>query len=389
MTTATNPDVARYSDIITWSLPAGISSDMLIPEAYSLTMKTVGKRVRLSDIITEKIRITRSLNTRRGYETFLRYFISRYGEGPWADTVNQNFINGFADIIEKDYPDKNNWKNLLLVRLATILNMAMRDGFIPTTNKFCFPKYKFIHTDHNLSEGEIAIIYDIFCGQMLKDPHMTEDPTLATALFILDIAFQGLAPVDLSSLRISDIRFHRIYPEEKNMLRYAKDIVYRKTYDTSSESMETVLVDTFRKKTGQPVKIVACLSPVKEILSALIDGKSENDYLIPCFYNSKEYTPEQRQARLSNFFHKMSVTLNREISRYYLNHELGKCRRVTFYHARHAFCNLADNLDLPRHIIRKMVGHRQTVLERNYLRPATQWEQAMVTRAIFDRLEGN
>lgn len=66
--------------------------------------------------------------------------------------------------------------------------------------------------------------------------------------------------------------------------------------------------------------------------------------------------------------------------------EMGEHRRVTFYYARHAFCNLIDGLDVPRHLIQHMIGHRTTVLETNYLRKITPWEQAQLSNAILSPL---
>ncbi|MDE5712469.1 MAG: hypothetical protein K2I16_02435, partial [Muribaculaceae bacterium] len=102
---------------------------------------------------------------------------------------------------------------------------------------------------------------------------------------------------------------------------------------------------------------------------------------------NKTYTPEQRQDRLANYFYKLSSNLNKALKEENIDRdEMGDTRRVTFYYARHAFCNLIDGLDVPRYLIQHMIGHRTTVLETNYLRRITPWEQAQLSNAILSPL---
>lgn len=370
---------------ITWSLPQGFSCGCVCRMAAVAT--TLPKNnIRLGELIQEKIRCCRSLNTRRGYESFLRYFNTRHGVGPLAESVSLQFIDSFALHLEKDFPESTSQRNLFMVKLSAIVSKARAIGLLTSKEQLSFPRYPCMRADHNLTEGETAIIYDIYRRLIVTDPEMRETETMAAAVFIIDIAFQGLAPVDLASLRICDLRIMQAYQEEKNPLKYARDEDYRRTVDSPGQCIDAIFVDTFRKKTGVPVRIVAALTPIKEAFQTLCKGKEGDDYLIPCFDRRKDYTPEQRQSRLANYFHKLSVALNRSLSDYYRLNGLGESRRVTYYFARHAFCNLADSLELPRHIIQKMIGHRQSVLERSYLRDPTPWEQARVTGSIFERL---
>lgn len=87
----------------------------------------------------------------------------------------------------------------------------------------------------------------------------------------------------------------------------------------------------------------------------------------------------QRQNRLANYFYKISRHINECVPLH---------RRITFYFARHAFCNLADSLDVPRHIIQTLIGHRTSVLEKSYPRAATLNEQYLISEKIFDILKG-
>lgn len=114
-------------------------------------------------------------------------------------------------------------------------------------------------------------------------------------------------------------------------------------------------------------------------------GKKDDDYLLSCFNPSVCYSASQRQNRLANYFNMMARNLNKAVSKYYRQHNLGESRRITFYFARHAFCNLVDSMDVPRHIIQNMVGHRSSVLEMSYLRPITPWQQAQISHTLLSR----
>lgn len=369
-----------------WTLPHGYSLTFPNNPVYHADTISNDCGPRLRVLIEERIRSSRSLSTRRGYETFLRYFVSRHADGPRIADVDQDFIDFFVETLEKDFPKSSCQKHIFTVKLASIIRNARLAGRVTCCGALCFPRYHNRHSDRNLSESETAIVYDLFRSHMADDPLMSRTETMALAVFMIDIAFQGLAPVDLAALKISDLHVVKVYPDTRRVNRNEADRHSRASPVASEARIEAVIIETIRKKTGIPVRIVAALSPIMDAFMILFDGKRPDDYLLPCFDRDKTYTPEQRQSRLANYFRKLTVALNGALAGYYLAHSLGECRHVTYYFARHAFCNLADSLDLPRHIIQKMVGHRQSVLERNYLRQPTLWEQASVSQAIFDRL---
>lgn len=344
-----------------------------------------GKNAKSSfiDMVDKKIEATLSLNTRRGYEGFRRYFADKFGNGPEIGYVDQKFTNRFLFQLDKDYEARTSMKHLMISRYNAVLNYARGCGIIPTSEKICLPRYNISRKDRNLNNDEVYSIMSAFKLALESDPRISKPTTMALGLFVLDIAFQGLAPVDLASLRVKSINFLTLHAYQKNPKLYETDMEYRRKYDDPENRIRAVCINTTRKKTGRPVSIVSTLKGIECFLLELIKGKHENDYLIPCFRNDIEYNPNQRQNRLANYFNKMAAYLNDVMDEYYKEHNLGFHPRITYYYARHAFCNLLDSLDVPRHIIQHMVGHRTTVLETSYLRPITQWEQAMLSDRIF------
>lgn len=176
----------------------------------------------------------------------------------------------------------------------------------------------------------------------------------------LGIAFQGLAPSDLARLRLRDIKTKMLI------------------IDGNEECF--IVVKTHRVKTGVPVNIVAWRNPVVEILQSLMQRKNDDEYLLDCFAKDEILTEAQMQNRLCYYFGKISRSLLLPIGKERETHQ------ITYYYARHAFCNIVDGLDLPRNVIQKMVGHRLSVLERSYLRGITEEEQAKVSVRVFRKL---
>ena len=326
-----------------------------------------------SDIIRQKISMTSSLNTRRGYQCLMNYFKSKFGKGPALDDLSIEFIEQFRKKLEEDYPLTSSMRHLHVARLNAVINFGKNNGCISRDCCSKLPSYPLFPSDRSLSENNLREFFHLFNHKLKRDPQIRNNETLSLALFILDIAFQGLAPTDLANLRIRDLNFS-ILSSGNNT-----------TFDDFGKAnhIEIVTIKTLRHKTGSPVYIATALQPISHIIKALTKGKDNDDYLIPCFEKMKTYTIEQRQARLANFFHKMSVSLNAAFHTYY-GYRLD--RKVTFYFARHAYCNLVDSLDIPHHIIQYLIGHRVTVLEKNYLRRITIAEQVAISCKIFQKL---
>lgn len=336
-------------------------------------------------MIDLKIESAVSHNTRRGYEGFRRYVKKRFGDGPFIDEINQDFTNRFIETVNSDYHNSESMRRLMISRYNAIINIGRERGLIPNFLRIALPPYFLLPADRNLTGEEICNIFSAFQDAFHKDPNIHKNETLALGLFVLDIAFQGLAPVDFANIRVRSLNFTTLYGLTKNPQKYATDPAYRKRYDSPDNRLETVTLSTTRKKTGRPVQIIASTHGIGQFIMKLTEGKDADEYLLPCFDHRLHYTPAQKQNRLGNYFNMLARNLNNGISKYYRKHKLGTARHITFYFARHAFCNLVDSLDIPRHIIQHMVGHRSSVLENSYLRPITPWEQAKISHIILTR----
>lgn len=297
--------------------------------------------------IDAKIKTCRCLNTRRNYSA-LRNFITKHlpQSNPLLTDLTPSFLEDFQRILAEKKANSPSMISQITAALRGVCSFACRKGWLAAMPPISSPAYHSIRTDRNLSPSTASGLLTATRLAIASDPSMLLLTTKALAIFSLIIAFQGLAPADLSRLRIGDLK----EPADLNLY----------------------IIDTMRRKTGVPVRIVVWKPAVAPIIQAFASGKEAEDYLLDCFARGKSLTPMQQQNRQGNYF--------RRLQRF-----LPECegRKITFYYARHAYCNMVDALDLPHHQIRKLVGHAKGVLERNYLRPLTLDEQASISRQLL------
>lgn len=358
------------------------------PETENKNRDNVGTMF-LLELIDLKIKATPTLNTRRGYRTLRNYFERHFANGPSVDNITRAFLSEFDARLRKDYNPCQSSRKLMICRLRAVINFGKDNGFIRNILPLKFPSAKFITTDRNLPGEYLRYMMELFKFQLQQDPEMSKPENIALGLFLLNIGFQGLAPVDLASIKVKQLKYHTFHaphlPEPEIQMRSLQLCRQSSPYN----DIEAVIIKTSRQKTGIPVTIISALAPLRPILISLTKDKSPDDYLLPCFSIKKSYTPECKQNRLGNFFYKYACLLNRFLD----NHRNDKLpffidipERITFYYARHAFCNLVDSLDVPRHMIQHMIGHRTSVLETSYLRKITPWEQAYISHCILSPL---
>lgn len=334
--------------------------------------------IRLFDIIQRKMDSLHTLNTRRNYSVLLRFCRTHFPENPPIEEITQGFADSFIQLLANRYSDRPAKRFTLTANLKAAINYARHEGLFPLRPVIRFPNIFLNPRCRDISTADLRKIFSIFKETVSADPSLSNEQTLAVSVFILDIAFQGIAPVDLASLRCGGIHKREISISNQ-------DICF--SVAAPPAEMRIVEVSTYRKKTGRPVGIIAWLDPIETILSSLMSGKNNSDFLLPCFATDRSYSPEQLQNRQSNWFNKQTRNLNRLIEKAYSDYNWGVPPHLTYYCARHAFCNLADSLDLPRNFIQILLGHKTSTLERYYIRQLTPAEHAIASREVFRLLE--
>lgn len=320
------------------------------------------------DIIELKLQHVFRLNTRRNYESLLRFIDKHCTSDIKEAEVNQDVVTGFLSTLNCIYTKGEVMRATHISTLKSVINFGKKSGLIPLTRLFDFPKDRpRTSVNRNFELSIIAQIWKLAEVMTEKDILLSNLSTQSLAIFCLMIAFQGLAPVDMANLKVGDLEFI--------------------TISCGEAEIEAIRINTCRIKSNMPVCIVVPIHEIKHLISPYIKNKSLSDYVFGCYEYGKSYSDKQRQNRLSNYFNKCAKELNKEVSEYLLSNGIELTNRITYYCARHAYCDLADSMDVPRYLIQQLVGHRTSILESSYIRPLSTLEQLRISQSIFKKLK--
>ena len=169
-----------------------------------------------------------------------------------------------------------------------------------------------------------------------------------------------------------------------NQEKFLNSTEYREELENNQEERKVVTLTFRRRKTGSEVRIISDYLSISPILEKFMDSKTEDDYLIPCF-SAKTQNDEKKEIQcVARFFNKNKTILNDYLSKFCAIWNLDRIENLTYYQARAAFANRVAEMGVSYNLIQKMMGHKQSVLERHYIAPPTDWEQSEVSYRIFN-----
>ena len=110
-------------------------------------------------------------------------------------------------------------------------------------------------------------------------------------------------------------------------------------------------------------------------------GRNSDDYLLPILSDDKPLNERQQMRRIANWFRSRADALNAALAT--LPSGQRPSGRITYYYARHAYCQSVDKFDIAPHILRRLIGHAPTTLERHYLAPLSLADQLQVSKRLL------
>lgn len=336
------------------------------------------------NIIIARIQSFDKIKTKENYQAFYNKFKNLYGDYLNINELNQDFANGFRTKIDEAGFSANH-KNSLIKCFTSCYKYGVGNGWITRPTIISLKKFPYQPENKDISHEDFTKIINCFKKEYSINGNEIGN-FKALAIFILDIAFQGLAPVDLANIKIKDIQLCRISKIDKDIEQYNNDSNYRNYIDDNQETKLVIKINTYRAKTGSFVPICCDAQCVKDIILYFANGKSKEDYLLDCFSINKERTEKQRNNRCGNYYLGLKKELNTILKTYCNTFDLEQIPEITYYSARHAFINAVykmPNIDVD--LIRKMVGHRRNTLEKSYLNKPTNWEQSTVIYNLFNQ----
>lgn len=346
------------------TLPMGCRYRSAIRRDDNWHLQRMALAHKLSEAIAGKIHECRRDNTRRGYEVLRNYLEVNCGDTPLVPEAIDNYARTFTESLQQQYATSPVMRNQLTLGLSGVLTYARRQGWMPEGYRMRLPKLAKVRLTHrrDMDPQQLRALRELARRRIADDPHLTQRDTYALALFELDFALQGLAPVDMAMLRVGMIR---------ELPVQMADGTWHPAY----------IVETERRKTGVAVRIVMDGLAMAPIMTALMNGRDGTDYLLPILCDKEPLTERRQMRRIANWFRSRADALNAVLST--LPAGQRPASRITYYFARHAYCQSIDKLDVAPHILRRLIGHAPTTLERHYLAPLSLADQLQVSMRLL------
>lgn len=323
--------------------------------------------------------------TQKEYITFEKVFEALYGSYIDVNSIDQRWVDDMRRRIDEYYGIHNSQKNHFIKCFHGVYTFASDNEYVKIPRILKCKKFIHIKGETDLTNEQVTTIINAYKKEMVARARSIDAKYQeALGVFCLMIAFQGLSNIDLAALKVKDLEFSTAKKIDVDVEKYHNDIEYREWVDENQEVREIILVNTRRRKTDIPVKIVCDKESIIPILEIFFEGKRKDEYLIPCFSSKTEGVPLKEIERASNYFSKLSDKLQEYLDEYCTIHGYTKIPNITYYMARHAFTNRVNNMDIPHYLIKKFIGHKEGVLEKHYITPLTKWEQADVIYRIFN-----
>ena len=328
----------------------------------------------------------KAIRTKNEYITFKKAMEALYGSYIDVDAIDQRWVDDMRRRIDVYYSEHNSQKNHFIKCFRGVYTFASENEFIKIPRMLKCQKFIHLKGETDLTNEQVSIIINAYKKDVvLRGRRLTKRQMEAISVFCLMMAFQGLSNIDLAALKIKDLEFSDARKIDVDVERYNNNAEYRQRVNDNQEVREVVIINTKRRKTEIPVKIVCDKESIIPILEMFYDGKRKDEYLIPCFSKKTEGKEIKEIQRCSNYYSQLSNVFQEYLDEYCEIWGYNKIPKITYYMSRHAFINRVSQMDIPHNLIRKFVGHKEGVLEKSYITPPTRWEQANVTYRIFNQ----
>lgn len=355
-----------------------ISNRNIISDTEKENIKT------FSELVEAKIRTSFSYGYQKNFIQLRRFVLSNLGDMPLSK-LNQDFYNRFLESISNK---TDAMKTKLMKHFIILCNFAYENGYIRKKINCKQIKYYSNRVEKSLTPTEFSTIISFYKKEVQSGAFNIDDIEnydYALGIFILMIAFQGIAPVDISQLKVKDIEIETLNSIDYNIEEKMNNPEYEDYYKNNNRRTIVVNVPYHRTKTGVKVDICTDYFSIEPIINCFCRSKNENDYIINCLDANKSYTDKQMKSRISNWFTEQVKVLNTRLKDFCINNDLQTIKHITYYMARHTFVNTLNDMDISHNKIRKLIGHIDNTLERNYISKADKIEQAEIIASIFNK----
>lgn len=338
----------------------------------------------LYDIIEKKIEDVESYSYKKNFMQLRNYLKEHFENIPIKD-INTIFFNSFIEVLKKDKTEQQ--QNKLIKLFNIVYQYGLDNGYITQYTKFKYKKNTIpTNEKKHLNVTELSFVINqykkLIHSNAIKKSN--EDKEIySLLLYILHIAFQGIAPIDMAKIKIKDLELEIVNTMNMDFEKLMNDKQYIDEFKNKNKKYKIVRVNFRRTKTNVMVNAYILLDIVKPILEVIINNKNENEYLTSCLNANKTYTDKQLQSRVSNYYANMTKHLNEYIQKIAKNYNF-KIEHFTYYSARHTLTNYLINNNVNESTIKRLIGHKDSTLTKYYFADIDKIEQAELIAKIFN-----
>lgn len=326
------------------------------------------KEISFFDIIEKKANECNTYSYKKNFIQLSNHLKEKFNAIPC--NVSQEFFNAFLQSLSNK-PEAQKTKLIKIFRL--VYNYGIQNNYITkyTNFKYNAKEYnKAIHKDRYLNYSELSCIINaykkIISSGDIKNIN-NNNKIYSLCVYILHICFQGIAPCDMAQIRLKDIQVKTINSIPYDYEKALNNKEYASEYNSNNKQYEVIELSFKRQKTNIQVNVCTSYSIIKPILDIITNGKNENDYLINCLSNNKQYTEKQKQSRITNYYVKLAKCLNECMYDYCKMFNIPILQQITYYSARHTVINALSQINVPYNVIRRFIGHKDSTLEKYYI----------------------
>ncbi len=332
------------------------------------------------DLLDAKIQ-TYEEGSARKYRQLKNALIKIYGNEIAIKSINKTW---FATL-EENLKDKGvKQAKELIKRFITTYNWGFTEGHILSYKPISYNKraYTSIIEKRTLDLEGFTFLQHLYSigtnehlNNRLNEPYTFNNNSYFNAIniFLIMVAFDGLAPIDLSHLRMKDLKRKQY---KKMPLDYTriKDSQYMKEYNNKNQIIEYYSVQLLRQKTKREVNIKLPCYIIDSLLYPYYYDevgfkKKEDDFILNVF-DKKTYSQlskKQIYSRMSNYWNTLADALNDYIATIHNAPTSLTEKRITYYAARHTALNVLNDKGATLEEIANMAGHDLKTLEKSYL----------------------
>ncbi|HEY9542471.1 hypothetical protein [Prevotella sp.] len=327
---------------------------------------------------------TQKPTSQKNFKQLKNYLISVYGDSLPMRNINQRWIEVFQSKLAEE---KSIAQQAKLSKYFMIVFNFGRDNDLIDNRKVSIDRKRVVYKvkgKEALSPLALKQMYILLYEVLISHTpstdyeltYMMHHPCNGIMVYMLDLFFQGLAPVDLANLKWGDLeiksklenKLKAMQPNEtiKYFEGCSKEEVRVKLKKLKENDIKYITIPNglFRQKTSSEVQIVIPLTKELESLLEFFkykkDGslKREDDYIVNILDKDKARTAKQQVERVSNCVTFLKEGMLRAMAKEDIPENIMKeFENMSLYTMRHTFVTVGLRLGIDKEQLANMAGH--------------------------------